>query len=900
MKRLHGVAKMDFEKPDLSKLENERDVEHKFLYPLLIGEAPSGLGFDPAQVSAQKNLRKFTIGKGSDLKSYVPDYLVTQGTIPLLVVEGKKPGADVFEAFREARLYASELNAIHPSGLNPASRVIASNGNQLLAGWHDQAKPVLDISFDQIDRYSPQMSELIKLFGSVTLEKYYTSLLPVIKPSRYWKPVKLVGGLAKQKEQVPVNSFGATITTDFAHLFNPQSRADRSVIARQAYISSKRRERYIEPIDKVIRAATPPSVSNSKTLEDTGNPAEIIKPFRNARALEHKVMLLIGSAGAGKSTFVDYLQDVALPSDIRSKTLWIRVDMNPAPISRDEIYPWLREEIIRGCIGANPKINFASLEGLKAVHSIEVNDFRKGVGRLYSSTPGLFDSKLADMLTALMANRHAVAVNTARYCSTEKGILLIIVLDNSDKRLREEQLLMFEAAQWLQREFRGLVLLPLREETYDNHRNEPPLDTALKDLVFRIEPPLFQRILASRVNLALRELAKSGEKLLRYDLPNGIQVEYPASDQGYYFSSIVRSIFEHDRYVRRLIVGLSGRNMRRALEIFLEFCTSGHIGTDEITKIRLSEGRHVLPLSLVTSVLLRANQRFYDSDASYLKNVFAADFRDSRPHFFARLLLLRVLLNIYNSPGNDRMKGYVRVALLRNQVAAFGVEEAVFRRELEYLVRGFCIVCEDFRVKDITDDDLVAIAPAGHVHERIYLEQYYLAAIAEDSWFEKESVASRIANRIGDTKQHYTSATVLENAEDLLEELEMHRSKEVAAYRSIFDNDDLAKLIDLSAARSKLSRFEAEIAANGWAGANKRFPVGSAHHRSVANTAAFGVFVQLEPGLDGLVHSSKLPMDFRTNSAFQRGQKVHVSILHVDRVEGRAELELVRENVLSV
>jgi hypothetical protein len=352
------------------------------------------------------------------------------------------------------------------------------------------------------------MSELIASFGATALAKHYTSLLPSMRPTRYWKPVRLVGGLAKQKEQMSVNPFGATITTDFAHLFNPQSRADRRVIARQAYISSKRRERYIEPIDRVIRAATPPSVSNSRTLEDTEKPSEIIKPLRNPRALEHKVMLLVGSAGAGKSTFVDYLQDVALPADIRAKTLWIRIDMNPAPISRDEIYPWLREEIIRGCVEANPKTDFASLDVLKAVHSIEVNNFRKGIGRLYEKTPGLYDSKLGDMLTALEANRHAVAVNTARYCSSEKSMLLIIVLDNSDKRLREEQLLMFEAAQWLQREFRGLVLLPLREETYDNHRNEPPLDTALKDLVFRIEPPLFQRILASRVNLALRELAK--------------------------------------------------------------------------------------------------------------------------------------------------------------------------------------------------------------------------------------------------------------------------------------------------------------------------------------------------------------------------------------------------------
>jgi hypothetical protein len=51
-----AVDNMEFEKPDLATLESERDVEHKFLYPLLVGETPSGLGFDPSQVKTQKNL----------------------------------------------------------------------------------------------------------------------------------------------------------------------------------------------------------------------------------------------------------------------------------------------------------------------------------------------------------------------------------------------------------------------------------------------------------------------------------------------------------------------------------------------------------------------------------------------------------------------------------------------------------------------------------------------------------------------------------------------------------------------------------------------------------------------------------------------------------------------------
>ena len=177
------------------------------------------------------------------------------------------------------------------------------------------------------------------------------------------------------------------------------------------------------------------------------------------------------------------------------------------------------------------------------------------------------------------------------------------------------------------------------------------------------------------------------------------------------------------------------------------------------------------------------------------------------------------------------------------------------------------------------------------MHNNRYSDQYYLAAIAEDSWFEQERDAEQIANRIGDTKKHYTNNTVLQNAEDILDELEMHRAKEVAAYKSIFDNDDLEKLIDLSVAHNKLSRFEHEFATGLWIGANKRFPIGSVHERQVMNTATFGVFVELEPGLDGLIHSSKLPANFRRNDAFGRGQKVHVSILNVDRIERRIDLD---------
>ena len=103
----------------------------------------------------------------------------------------------------------------------------------------------------------------------------------------------------------------------------------------------------------------------------------------------------------------------------------------------------------------------------------------------------------------------------ARFLAGERGRLLIIVFDNCDKRERDEQLQAFQMARWLQQQIRCLVVLPLRDVTYEAYRDQPPLDTMIKDLVFQIEPPPFTRILRKRLSIVLDELAvQSKAKML--------------------------------------------------------------------------------------------------------------------------------------------------------------------------------------------------------------------------------------------------------------------------------------------------------------------------------------------------------------------------------------------------
>lgn len=868
-------------------LENESDVEQKFLYGFLTEAQPLGLGLPGSVIQTKANLRRFAIGKGTETKLYYPDYVIVMFGLPLVVIEAKAPTESVEEGYRQARLYAHELNALFVTGLNPAKFIVASNGKELWYGYADQAEPLSKASVDKLGAYSPDIAALQDLISWKKLSAYAQNLSETVRPNSLFKPRRFVGGTGFQNEEVGQNTFGSTLTASISAIFNPTTRDERSFIAKHGYIPSRRRERYVDPIDRVIRAARPPSETDAQLLEDTSRPTELISRLKEKAPLEHKVLLLIGSVGAGKTTFVDHLREVALPRALIDSTVWCRLDMNSAPVSSLEIYDWLRLALIDACRTSLPDDDFDDLDVLRKVFSVEINKFIKGVGRLYASRPETFNIKLAEHIEAIQRDRHSVAQAHIRYCCGDRDKLCIIVLDNCDKKTRDEQLLMFEAAQWLQREFRALVILPLRDETYDNHRFQPPLDTALKDMVFRIEPPLFQNVLLSRVRLAMNELNKNSTEKLYFSLPNGITVEYPRSEQAYYLTSIVKSLFEHDRFVRRMIVGLSGRNMRDALEIFLEFCNSAHIGEDQIFKIRQSEGRYTLPLHQVATVLMRMNRRFYDSDYSYVKNLFSANREDARPSFFCRYMILRWLREKFAASGTDGLKGYYPKGVIKQELMSYGLSPDMLDREFNYLLSSRCVIAEHLRLDSVVDEDLVRIGPAGFVHLDLIGNVSYLAAVAEDTFFSDRLQAERIATRIKDSQAHLHLKTAVDNATEVVEYLQQVQKLISPPHGSFLAEDRLAILTDISDANESLIRVKRDLAWDPWFDADKRLPRGSTPLVVVVNVVAFGCFVEFPDGLHGLVHSTNM-----NGFVVGSGDRVKVEVLWVDGIQKKMSLRL--------
>lgn len=99
------------------------------------------------------------------------------------------------------------------------------------------------------------------------------------------------------------------------------------------------------------------------------------------------------------------------------------------------------------------------------------------------------------------------------------------------------------------------------------------------------------------------------------------------------------------------------------------------------------------------------------------------------------------------------------------------------------------------------------------------------------------------------------------------------------------------KKLDWDADRISLSIKE--TLEDPWEKAAEKLSVGSILTGTVARLAQFGAFVTLEPGVDGLVHISKLGKGRRINhprEVLEEGQELEVQVENVDTVEKRISL----------
>lgn len=103
-----------------------------------------------------------------------------------------------------------------------------------------------------------------------------------------------------------------------------------------------------------------------------------------------------------------------------------------------------------------------------------------------------------------------------------------------------------------------------------------------------------------------------------------------------------------------------------------------------------------------------------------------------------------------------------------------------------------------------------------------------------------------------------------------------------------------AKVLQIDKENERFSLSIKELIPNPWETIDQRFPVGATVSGPITNITDFGLFVEIEEGIEGLVHISELSRDKERMAALKVGDVIRAKVIHSSPQERRIGLSIRR------
>ena len=179
--------------------------------------------------------------------------------------------------------------------------------------------------------------------------------------------------------------------------------------------------------------------------------------------------------------------------------------------------------------------------------------------------------------------------------------------------------------------------------------------------------------------------------------------------------------------------------------------------------------------------------------------------------------------------------------------------------------------------------------------KRIALGLKQLSAHPWDALSETLKIGDKIKGKVVVMTDYGAFVEVAPGVEGLIHVSEMSWSQHLRSAQEFLKVGDEIETVILTLDRDerKMSLGIKQLKEDPWGDIETRYPLGSQHTAKVRNFTNFGVFVEIEEGVDGLIHISDLSWTKKIKhpSEFtQIGAEINVSVLEIDKENRRLSL----------
>jgi small subunit ribosomal protein S1 len=157
-------------------------------------------------------------------------------------------------------------------------------------------------------------------------------------------------------------------------------------------------------------------------------------------------------------------------------------------------------------------------------------------------------------------------------------------------------------------------------------------------------------------------------------------------------------------------------------------------------------------------------------------------------------------------------------------------------------------------------------------------------------------VGSRIAGKVKSITDFGLFVELSEGIDGLVHVSDLHWTKKVKHPSELYKKgDDVeAVVLGIDVDNERISLGIKQLTEDPWVAIPKRYPVGTRVRGTVTSVTDFGVFVQIEEGVEGLIHVSQLSTERvdRPASMYKVGDEVEAEVTQVDAREKRIALSI--------
>lgn len=169
-----------------------------------------------------------------------------------------------------------------------------------------------------------------------------------------------------------------------------------------------------------------------------------------------------------------------------------------------------------------------------------------------------------------------------------------------------------------------------------------------------------------------------------------------------------------------------------------------------------------------------------------------------------------------------------------------------------------------------------------------------LKQLTEDPWIkinDRYKQGDAVSGEIVTLTDFGVFVEIEEGIEGFIASSELSWTKKNINPKNIFKKGQKieTKILNINKDEKKISLGYKQLIANPWDTIEERFPCGSVHKGKVKKVVGFGIFVELEEGIDGLIHVSDISWDDNKDlmKQFSTGEEIEFKILEIKKDEMR-------------